>query len=114
MIHIGRAMGAGVQPFLGLAGIGDLVATCTSSLSRNHTLGYQLAQGATLHQLMQSEETTEGINTVKTIHSLMKHYQLRAPITELLYRVLFEDHAVQEAIQYFMKYPLNNVDVDFI
>ncbi len=114
MVYIGRAMGAGVQPFLGLAGVGDLVATCTSSLSRNHTLGYQLARGATLHQLMQRQETTEGINTVKAIHSLIKHYQMRAPITELLYRVLFEGLAVQEAIQYFMKYPLNNVDVDFL
>jgi glycerol-3-phosphate dehydrogenase (NAD(P)+) len=114
MIYIGRAMGASVQPFLGLAGVGDLVATCTSSLSRNHTLGYQIAQGATLHQLMQREETTEGINTVKAIRSLIKHYQVRAPITELLYRVLFEGLAVQEAVQYFMKYPLNNVDVDFL
>jgi glycerol-3-phosphate dehydrogenase (NAD(P)+) len=114
MIYIGRAMGASVRPFLGLAGIGDLVATCTSSLSRNHTLGYQLAQGATLSQLMQREQTTEGINTVRAIRSLTHHYRLHAPITEFLYRVLFEDLAVQEAIRDFMKYPLNDIDVDFL
>ena len=114
MIHIGQAMGATVKPFLGLAGVGDLIATCTSSLSRNHTLGYRLAQGATPYQLMKTGETTEGVHTVKIIRSLASHYQLRTPIIELMYRVLFEDLAVQEAIRQFMKYPLNDVDVDFL
>lgn len=114
MVHIGRAMGASVQPFIGLAGLGDLVATCTSSLSRNYTLGYRLAQGTTARQLMQSTETAEGIHTVKTIRSLLNYYQMRAPITEAIYRVLFEDLAVPEAIHYLMKYPLHEVDVDFL
>ena len=115
MIHIGKAMGASVRPFIGLAGIGDLVATCTSSLSRNYTLGYRLAQGVASHQLIQStKETAEGINTVKIIRSLINHYQMRAPITETMYRVLFENLAVQEAIQYLMKCPLSNIDVDFL
>ena len=114
MVYLGQAMGASVRPFLGLAGVGDLVATCTSSLSRNYTVGYRLAQGTPPSQLMQSTaETAEGINTVKTIRSLIDYYQMRAPITEAMYRVLFEGLAVQEAIQYLMKYPLN-VDVDFL
>ena len=114
MVYIGRAMGASVQPFLGLAGVGDLVTTCTNKLSRNYTLGYHLAKGIAPHQLMQQGTTVEGINTVKAVRSLINHYQIHAPITELLYRVLFEDFAVQEAIQYFMKNPLNDVDVDFL
>ena len=114
MIHIGRAMGASVQPFVGLAGIGDLMATCASNLSRNHTLGYRLAKGATLQQLMLKGETTEGIHTVKIIYSLAQHYQMRVPITEMMYRVLFEGLAVPEAIQYFMTHPLSHVDVDFL
>ncbi|XWN34855.1 MAG: NAD(P)H-dependent glycerol-3-phosphate dehydrogenase [Roseivirga sp.] len=114
MVHIGRAMGTSIRPFIGLAGVGDLVATCTSSLSRNYTLGYRLAQGATLTQLMQHmEETAEGVHTVQIIRSLIDHYQMRAPITEAMYRVLFEDLSVQEAIQYLMKYPLS-VDIDFL
>ncbi|MEM9417232.1 MAG: NAD(P)H-dependent glycerol-3-phosphate dehydrogenase [Bacteroidota bacterium] len=114
MVYLGRAMGASVRPFLGLAGVGDLVATCTSSLSRNYTVGYRLAQGTPPQQLMQNtEETAEGINTVKTIRGLLDHYQMRAPITEAMYRVLFEGLAVQEAIQYLMKYPLD-IDVDFL
>lgn len=114
MVHLGKAMGASVQPFIGLAGIGDLVATCASSLSRNYTVGYRLAQGETLSQILAStEETAEGINTVKVIRSLIAHYQMRAPITEMMYRVLFEGLAVQEAIHYLMQYPLH-VDVDFL
>ena len=114
MVALGRAMGASVRPFLGLAGVGDLVATCTSSLSRNYMIGYRVAQGTPPSQLMQSpEETAEGINTVKTIRSLINHYQIRAPITEAMYEVLFAGLAVQEAIQYLMQYSLN-VDVDFL
>ncbi|ACE05722.1 hypothetical protein Aasi_0284 [Candidatus Amoebophilus asiaticus 5a2] len=114
MIHIGKAMGASVQPFLGLAGIGDLVATCASKLSRNYTVGYRLAQGETLSQILNTAGlTAEGVYTAKTIRGLIAHYKLRAPITEMMYRVLFEGVSVQEAINYLMKYPLN-VDVDFI
>ena len=114
MIYLGRAMGASVRPFLGLAGVGDLVATCASNLSRNYTVGYRLAQGTPPGELMQNtEETAEGINTVRTIRSLIDHYQMRAPITEAMYRVLFEGLAVRDAIQYLMKYPLD-VDVDFL
>ncbi len=114
MVHIGQAMGASIAPFMGLAGIGDLVATCFSGLSRNYKVGYQLAQGRTLAQILQSsEETIEGIHTVKVIRSLTNHYQMRAPITETIYRVLFKGLLVQDAIHYLMKYPMN-VDVDFL
>ena len=115
MIYLGQAMGASVRPFLGLAGLGDMVATCTSSMSRNYTLGYRIAQGIAPHQLIQNtKETAEGINTVKITRSLINHYQMRAPILETMYRILFEDLAVQEAIQYLMKCPLHHVDVDFL
>ena len=114
MIYIGKALGASVQPFLGLAGIGDLVATCASKLSRNYTVGYRLAQGETLSQILTNNAiTAEGINTVKIIRTLLANYKLRAPITETMYRILFEELSVREAINYLMKYPLN-VDVDFI
>eukprot|EP01132_Coremiostelium_polycephalum_P000286 gene286-373_t len=114
MIHIGKAMGASVQPFLGLAGIGDLVATCASKLSRNYTVGYRLAQGETLSQILDTANlTAEGVYTVRAIRGLMAHYKLRAPITEMMYRILFNGVSVQEAINYLMKYPLH-ADVDFL
>ena len=114
MIYIGQAMGASIKPFVGLAGIGDLVATCSSSASRNHAVGYQLAQGKTLEQSISNiGEVVEGINTIKIIKGLIEYYQMRAPITEMMYRVLFEGLSVQEAVHYLMKYPMN-VDVDFL
>ncbi len=114
MIYIGKAMGASFKPFIGLAGIGDLVATCSSKLSRNYTVGYRLAQGETFDQIIHhAEETAEGIHTIKIIKGLVIYYQIRAPITEMMYKILFEGTPVQEAVKYLMKYPLN-VDVDFL
>ena len=114
MVHIGKAMGATVQPFLGLAGIGDLIATCASKLSRNYTVGYRLAQGEQLDQILSNHPiTAEGVYTIQSIRSLIGYYKMRAPITETMYKILFEGLAVREAIAYLMKYPLD-VDVDFI
>ncbi len=66
MIYLGKVLGGNTQAFLGLAGIGDLVTTCSSQLSRNFTVGYRLAKGESLDSITESmEETAEGINTVK-------------------------------------------------
>ena len=114
MIHLGKALGGNTEAFIGLAGIGDLIATCSSSLSRNFTVGYRLAQGETLDQIISSmQEVAEGINTVRIIKNFAKYYQFRAPITEKLYQVLFEEATMEEALQYLMKIPLN-VDIDFL
>lgn len=114
MIYLGKALGGNIQAFLGLAGIGDLVATCSSSLSRNYTVGFRLAKGEDLGTITSSmNEVAEGINTVQIMKKCADHYNVRAPITEMLYKVLFEDMTVQEALQYLMRYPLS-VDIDFI
>lgn len=114
MIHLGKALGGNVQAFLGLAGIGDLIATCNSEFSRNFTVGNRLAKGETLTQIIESmDEIAEGVNTVKIMKKCAEHYGVRAPITEIIYKVLFEDMTVEEAVQYLMKYPLS-VDIDFL
>jgi len=114
MIYLGKVLGGNIRAFIGLAGIGDLIATCTSPLSRNYSVGYRMAKGEKIDHIINTmEETAEGINTIKIIKRMMQHYKTRAPITEMLYRVLFEDLTVEEALQYLMKYPFN-VDVDFI
>ena len=114
MIHLGRALGANTQAFIGLAGIGDLIATCSSSLSRNFTVGFRLAQGEKFQDIANSmSEVAEGVNTIRIVKHFANHYQFRAPITEKLYQVLFEELTVQEALQYLMKIPLN-VDIDFL
>ncbi|GIV36161.1 MAG: glycerol-3-phosphate dehydrogenase [NAD(P)+] [Cyclobacteriaceae bacterium] len=114
MIYLGRALGGNTKAFLGLAGVGDLVTTCSSALSRNFQVGYRLAQGQTLTQILESmDEVAEGVNTVRIARKCADYYGVRAPITTTLYKVLFEDLTVKQALQYLMRYPLN-VDIDFI
>ena len=114
LVYLGNAMGGSIKSFIGLAGIGDLVTTCNSTLSRNYTVGYRLAKGEKLSEILESmEEVAEGINTVRLIKAFVEGRGMRAPITENLYKVLFEDLKIEEALQYLMKYPFS-VDVDFL
>lgn len=114
MVYLGRALGGNTKAFLGVAGVGDLVTTCNSSLSRNFTIGHRLAKGETLKDILAStDEIAEGINTVRITHKCAEYYKVRAPITNALYRVLFEDLTMQQALRYLMRYPLN-VDIDFL
>ena len=114
MIYLGKVMGGNTRSFIGLAGIGDLMATSHSALSRNFTVGKRLAEGETLeHILADMQEVAEGINTIMIAKKIAESFKIRAPITEILHRVLFEGLTMEEAVQYLMKYPLN-VDVDFI
>ncbi|MFZ6013543.1 MAG: NAD(P)H-dependent glycerol-3-phosphate dehydrogenase [Bacteroidota bacterium] len=114
MVYLGRALGGNTTAFLGVAGVGDLVTTCNSSLSRNFNVGYRLAQGQSLSDILQStDEIAEGINTVRIAKKCADHYKVRAPITSTLYQVLFKDLTVKQALHYLMRYPLN-VDIDFL
>ncbi len=114
MVYLGRALGGNTKAFLGVAGVGDLVTTCNSSLSRNFNVGFRLAKGETLREILQStDEVAEGINTVLIAKKCAEHYKVRAPITTTLYKVLFEDLTVKQALYYLMRYPLH-VDIDFL
>jgi glycerol-3-phosphate dehydrogenase (NAD(P)+) len=114
MIYLGKAMGGEIDAFVGLAGVGDLVTTCNSTLSRNFTVGNRLAKGETLPEIMASmEEVAEGVNTIKIAKKIIDFHKVRAPITEALYEVLYEGLPVEKAINMLMKYPYN-VDIDFL
>lgn len=114
MIYIGNALGGNTKAFLGLAGVGDLVATCTSRLSRNFTVGYRLAQGETLTEIIDSmEEVAEGVNTIRIVKELAKSYNIRVPITETLDRIMNGEMTVEESHNYFMKFPFRS-EIDFI
>ena len=114
MVHLSKALGGSVQSVMGLAGVGDLVTTCNSVDSRNFTVGFRLAKGETLGQILATmDEVAEGINTVRIVDAFIKTAGIRAPITENLHRVLFEDLSISEALQALMKYPFS-VDVDFV
>lgn len=114
MVYLGRALGGELRAFLGLAGIGDLVTTCNSSLSRNFQVGFKLARGATLKEILEgTDEIAEGIETVRIAKKCADHFKVKAPITAMLYKVLFENMTVNDALQYLMRYPLD-VDIDFV
>jgi glycerol-3-phosphate dehydrogenase (NAD(P)+) len=114
MVYLGRALGGDLKAFLGVAGIGDLVTTCNSPMSRNFTVGYRLAKGEKLEAILADmKEIAEGINTVRIAKKCADHYKVRALITDRLYKVLFEGMTVEEALEFLMRYPLN-VDIDFI
>lgn len=114
MVYIGNALGGNTKAFLGLAGVGDLVATCSSKLSRNFSVGYRLAQGETLDEITSSmEEVAEGINTIKIIKKLADGYKIRVPITETLHNIIKGKMNVRDAYAYFMKFPFTS-EIDFI
>ena len=114
MIVFGKAFGTGAQAFLGTAGIGDLVATATSTNSRNFTFGYRLAKGETVAQIMETmTEVAEGVRTVNIAIRLARAYKLPVPITTVIYRVVFEGFDVERAVEFLMQYPYE-IDVDFV
>ncbi len=112
MVYLGRALGGDTKTFLGVAGIGDLITTCNSPMSRNFTVGARLAKGETLKDILEDmEEVAEGVNTVRIVKKFSDHYKIRPLITDTLYKVLFEGMTVQEAVDYLMRYPLN-IDIN--
>lgn len=103
MARLGKAAGAEPLTFSGLAGLGDLIATCMSPLSRNRTLGERLARGQTLAEIQgEMHQVAEGVTTTKAARELAKTYGVEMPITDLMYRVLFEGMAPAEAGQALM------------
>ncbi|MBK7410865.1 MAG: NAD(P)-dependent glycerol-3-phosphate dehydrogenase [Saprospirales bacterium] len=114
MIRFGNVMGATPQAFLGTAGIGDLIATATSTQSRNYTFGLRLGRGETVDAINASlTEVAEGVRTILIAKQLADHYKLDVPITQTLYRVIYEGADIFEAIESLIRFP-GEADVDFI
>ena len=114
MIYFGQALGSDTKAFFGTAGIGDLIATATSSKSRNYTFGYRIGSGESLEEVKASMfELAEGVRTLKMTRYLARELKIQAPITEMLYRIVFEEFPIQKAMDYLMTFPYD-VDVDFI
>lgn len=99
------ALAAGANPLTlsGLAGLGDLIATCSSPLSRNRTLGLELAKGRTLDEVLAERKTVaEGVTTTRAALELAQALGVEMPITEQIACVLFEGKDVQEAVRSLM------------
>ena len=91
VVALGTALGARMDTFYGLAGLGDLIATGNSSLSRNHYVGYELGKGRSLSEIIKSmTQVAEGVDTAVAAHKLVTEAGLEAPIVNLVYSVLFE------------------------
>lgn len=114
MVYIGTALGGNTQAFLGLAGVGDLIATCTSNLSRNFTVGYRLAKGETLTEITDSmEEVAEGVKSINIVKELSESYKVKCPITYTLYKILHQEMTIKEAHHYLMNFPFRS-EIDFL
>ncbi len=97
--RLGVVLGANPLTFLGLAGVGDLICTCNSHHSRNHSLGEQLAQGRTLEQIVSGTKmVAEGVDTTKAARGLAARHGVEMPLVEQVYQVLFEGKAPRQAI----------------
>ena len=101
--RLGEKLGADPMTFLGLGGIGDLIVTCTSTHSRNYTLGYKLGKGKTTEEaLNEMNMVVEGIYTTNSVYHLAKAQNVDMPITNALYKVLFEDKPVKDSVKDLM------------
>ncbi len=103
MARFGRELGADPMTFLGLAGVGDLVVTCSSPLSRNFRLGYALGQGKTLEEASREiGQVVEGVNTVRLVSERAKVLGVYMPLATGLYRVLFESASLDSVVSSLM------------
>lgn len=103
MNRLGLAMGAQHVTFAGLAGMGDLVLTCTGDLSRNRTVGFKLGQGMRLADILaEMRMVAEGVKTAESVYALSRKLGVEMPIVEKAYQILHEDKSAREAVTELM------------
>ncbi|QGP93699.1 Glycerol-3-phosphate dehydrogenase [NAD(P)+] [Neomoorella glycerini] len=104
--RLGVALGGKAMTFAGLSGIGDLIVTCTSMYSRNRRAGMQLGEGKALAEILSGMGmVVEGVRTTAAARDLARQYQIRMPITEEIYQVLYEGKPVRECVAALMERP---------
>ncbi|MDD2319280.1 MAG: NAD(P)-dependent glycerol-3-phosphate dehydrogenase [Geobacteraceae bacterium] len=112
--RLGLAMGGQSATFAGLAGMGDLVLTCTGDLSRNRTVGMQLGEGKKLAEILAGMRmVAEGVKTTESAYHLAQKLGVEMPITEQVYRVLYEDKPPRQAVMDLMTRGLKAEGLEF-
>jgi len=102
--RLGVAMGGKPETFAGLAGMGDLVATCSSTKSRNRRVGFELGQGRKLEDIIgDMSEVAEGVKSAPVVMQLAEQYNIEMPIAREVYKVLYEGSSVGEAFRGLLK-----------
>jgi glycerol-3-phosphate dehydrogenase (NAD(P)+) len=114
MSRFAVSMGGNPFTFLGLAGVGDLLVTCTSPLSRNHQLGACIAGGMTLDEASESlGKLAEGVNTLQLVYAKSRELDVYMPLVDGLYQILFEQRDVADVISTLMG-NTEGADVEFV
>ncbi|MEM8765102.1 MAG: NAD(P)H-dependent glycerol-3-phosphate dehydrogenase [Bacteroidota bacterium] len=104
LTRLGTAMGGKRRTFSGLAGMGDLVATCSSPKSRNRHVGFQLGKGKKIDEIIaEMSEVAEGVKTAKVVMELSRDHNVHMPISEEVYKVLYEGNTVEDAFRGLLK-----------
>lgn len=107
-------LGANPMTFLGLAGVGDLIVTCSSPKSRNYQVGFALGEGLSLQEAVDRlGEVAEGVNTIKVLKAKAEELQVYMPLVAGLHAILFEGRTLDQVIQALMRAE-PKTDVDFI
>lgn len=107
-------LGANPMTFLGLAGVGDLIVTCSSPKSRNYQVGFALGEGLSLQESVDRlGEVAEGVNTIKVLKAKAEELQVYMPLVAGLHAILFEGRTLDQVIQALMRAE-PKTDVDFI
>lgn len=107
MTRVGAAYGASPLTFLSLAGVGDLILTCSSPTSRNYTVGLRLGHGEKLEDIIRTlGSVAEGVTTAKALKSIIDELGVSAPIAIAMYEVLYEGQDVKERAQWLLSHPV--------
>jgi len=107
-------LGANPMTFLGLAGVGDLIVTCSSPKSRNYQVGFALGEGLSLQEAVERlGEVAEGVNTIKVLKAKAEELQVYMPLVAGLHAILFEGRTLDQVIEALMRAE-PKTDVDFI
>jgi len=109
MTRLGLKLGADARTFSGLAGVGDLVLTCTGNLSRNYTVGRQIGEGKTLKEILsEMRMVAEGVKTAESVYNLSRKLGVEMPISHETYHILYDDVSPKEAVFRLMTRDLKN------
>lgn len=110
--RLGTAMGAKETTFMGLSGIGDLVLTCYGGLSRNRAFGIELSKGRMAEEIVRNQkQVVEGYYTIKASHTLSKRLKVDMPITEELFKIVYENKNLRNSLEDITSRRLKNEDV---
>ncbi|WP_077531379.1 NAD(P)H-dependent glycerol-3-phosphate dehydrogenase [Vreelandella utahensis] len=114
MSRFAVSMGANPMTFLGLAGVGDLIVTCSSSLSRNYRVGYAVGQGSTLDEAVtELGQVAEGVRTLGLVHEKAIELDVYMPLVRGLYHILYRGASITDVVGALMN-ATQNSDVEFI